>query len=237
MLAPLRAARRGRPHSRRAVGRAGRRRRAADGAGRLLARLVDRRPDRRHGGARGTGARAARRRAGIGAVPVDVRALGCDFYAASGQKWLCGPDSSGYLYVRGDRCTELDAPWPSYLTLADTATRSRSTSRTAARFDTGMSPSGSTAWATRRSTCSATRARGGARARNRAGRAAGRHAGRARPQVAPRGPSTLVSWRRTTRRGTSSGSRPTGSSSATCPGAGWCARRSERGRPRRSSSG
>ena len=28
---------------------------------------------------------------GLGAVPVDVRALGCDFYAASGQKWLCGP--------------------------------------------------------------------------------------------------------------------------------------------------
>ena len=29
---------------------------------------------------------------GLGAVPVDVRALGCDYYAASGQKWLCGSD-------------------------------------------------------------------------------------------------------------------------------------------------
>ena len=28
---------------------------------------------------------------GIGAVPVDVRALGCAFYAGSGQKWMCGP--------------------------------------------------------------------------------------------------------------------------------------------------
>ena len=37
---------------------------------------------------------------GLGAVPVDVRALGCDFYAASGQKWLCGPGGMGYLYAR-----------------------------------------------------------------------------------------------------------------------------------------
>ena len=37
---------------------------------------------------------------GAGAVPVDVRALGCDFYAASGQKWLCGPNGSGFLFVR-----------------------------------------------------------------------------------------------------------------------------------------
>ena len=40
---------------------------------------------------------------GLGAVPVDVRALGCDFYAASGQKWLCGPNGTGYLYVRAER--------------------------------------------------------------------------------------------------------------------------------------
>ncbi len=44
---------------------------------------------------------------GLGAVPVDVRALGCDYYAASGQKWLCGPVGSGYLYVRESRIEEL----------------------------------------------------------------------------------------------------------------------------------
>ncbi len=37
---------------------------------------------------------------GVGAVPVDVRALGCDAYAGAGQKWLCGPDGTGMLYVR-----------------------------------------------------------------------------------------------------------------------------------------
>jgi L-cysteine/cystine lyase len=36
---------------------------------------------------------------GVGAVAVDVRALGCDAYAGAGQKWLCGPDGTGMLYV------------------------------------------------------------------------------------------------------------------------------------------
>ncbi len=36
---------------------------------------------------------------GVGAVPVDVKALGCDAYAGAGQKWLCGPDGPGMLYV------------------------------------------------------------------------------------------------------------------------------------------
>jgi L-cysteine/cystine lyase len=36
---------------------------------------------------------------GVGAVHTDVRALGCDAYAGAGQKWLCGPDGTGMLYV------------------------------------------------------------------------------------------------------------------------------------------
>jgi selenocysteine lyase/cysteine desulfurase len=36
---------------------------------------------------------------GVGAVEVDVHALGCDAYAGAGQKWLCGPDGTGMLYV------------------------------------------------------------------------------------------------------------------------------------------
>ena len=54
---------------------------------------------------------------GLGAVPVDPRALGCDFYAASGQKWLCGPDGTGYLWVHPDRLELLSVPWPSYVSL------------------------------------------------------------------------------------------------------------------------
>lgn len=35
----------------------------------------------------------------FGMVPVDVRAIGCDAYAASGHKWLSGPKGTGYLYL------------------------------------------------------------------------------------------------------------------------------------------
>jgi selenocysteine lyase/cysteine desulfurase len=56
---------------------------------------------------------------GLGAVPVDVSALGCDFYAASGQKWLCGPNGIGYVYARADRIAGLRAPWPGYQVLED----------------------------------------------------------------------------------------------------------------------
>ena len=56
---------------------------------------------------------------GLGAVPVDVGALGCEFYAASGQKWLCGPNGLGYLYARAELAAGLPAPWPSYATVTD----------------------------------------------------------------------------------------------------------------------
>ncbi|MDX6699218.1 MAG: L-cysteine/cystine lyase [Solirubrobacteraceae bacterium] len=39
---------------------------------------------------------------GIGAVAMDVEALGCEVYAGSGQKWLCGPEGLGMLYVAPD---------------------------------------------------------------------------------------------------------------------------------------
>ena len=35
----------------------------------------------------------------VGMIPVDLHALGCDFYAFSGHKWLLGPKGTGILYV------------------------------------------------------------------------------------------------------------------------------------------
>jgi L-cysteine/cystine lyase len=55
----------------------------------------------------------------IGAIPVDVEELGCAFYAASGQKWLCGPEGSGCLYVSPEHLDDLLVPWPGYSSLAD----------------------------------------------------------------------------------------------------------------------
>ncbi|MGI8691866.1 MAG: aminotransferase class V-fold PLP-dependent enzyme [Geodermatophilaceae bacterium] len=53
---------------------------------------------------------------GAGAIPVDLTALGCDFYTVSGQKWLCGPSGTGALYVRPDRVDTLVPAWRSYVT-------------------------------------------------------------------------------------------------------------------------
>jgi L-cysteine/cystine lyase len=38
----------------------------------------------------------------VGSIPVDMHASGADFYAFSGQKWLCGPEGTGGVYVRAD---------------------------------------------------------------------------------------------------------------------------------------
>jgi selenocysteine lyase/cysteine desulfurase len=56
---------------------------------------------------------------GVGAVPVDVRALGCDAYAGAGQKWLCGPDGSGMLYVSAELRERLAVPRRGYGNLLD----------------------------------------------------------------------------------------------------------------------
>jgi cysteine desulfurase/selenocysteine lyase len=47
-----------------------------------------------------------------------VSELGCDYYAASGQKWLCGPEGSGCLFVRAEALDELLVPWPGYSSVA-----------------------------------------------------------------------------------------------------------------------
>lgn len=50
-----------------------------------------------------------------GQIPVDLHALGVDAYAMAGQKWLCGPEGTGALFVRRDRIGEIQ---PSYLRYA-----------------------------------------------------------------------------------------------------------------------
>ncbi|WCB93814.1 Cysteine desulfurase CsdA [Baekduia alba] len=56
---------------------------------------------------------------GVGAIPVDVAQLGVDFYAGSGQKWLCGPVGCGMLWLAPAWVTRLEAPAPSYGGLTD----------------------------------------------------------------------------------------------------------------------
>jgi selenocysteine lyase/cysteine desulfurase len=46
---------------------------------------------------------------GPGAMPVDVKALGCHAYASSGHKWLLGPKGTGFLYISPEMTGALDA--------------------------------------------------------------------------------------------------------------------------------
>jgi L-cysteine/cystine lyase len=136
---------------------------------------------------------------GLGAIPVDVGALGCEYYAASGQKWLCGPVGSGYLYVREDALDGLSAAWPGYGTIADTVRPLDSAPVAgAARFDSGFAPSHRSAWA-----LAALDVLEGAGLTELQGRAVAladslaRSLAEAGLAVAERAGSTLVSWKAT----------------------------------------
>ncbi|MBX6395844.1 MAG: aminotransferase class V-fold PLP-dependent enzyme, partial [Alicyclobacillaceae bacterium] len=61
---------------------------------------------------------------GVGALPLRLGETKVDFYAMPGQKWLCGPEGCGALYVAADRLEEVQptlvgwaglrqmGPWP-----------------------------------------------------------------------------------------------------------------------------
>ncbi len=46
-----------------------------------------------------------------GQFPLDLHALGCDFYAMVGYKWLLGPYPSAALYIRRDRLDHIEVTW------------------------------------------------------------------------------------------------------------------------------
>jgi isopenicillin-N epimerase len=46
-----------------------------------------------------------------GMIELDFHDIGCDFYAASGHKWQCGPGATGILYIR-NHGNDLPKIWP-----------------------------------------------------------------------------------------------------------------------------
>ncbi len=177
---------------------------------------------------------------GLGAVAVDVVELGCDFYAASGQKWLCGPNGLGYLYVRPELGATLNPPWPGYHVLEDpsqplqVAVPSRTRAGSApASVRLISSPSPSAPW-----TCS----RRPASARSRAGpiRLAGILAERLAEQgreVSPRDETTLVTFTEQDAEGFVERALAAGVVVRSFPTPRSCGRRSEAGRTRTTWSG
>jgi selenocysteine lyase/cysteine desulfurase len=133
---------------------------------------------------------------GVGAVPLDVHALGADAYAGSGQKWLCGPDGLGMLYVSPRLHERLRVTRRGYSNLEDPdaglAARLHPDAR---RFDCfALSAEAlACALASLRVLADAGWSEVHTRARLLAERLAARLSDRGR-DIAPRGPTTLVSF-------------------------------------------
>jgi selenocysteine lyase/cysteine desulfurase len=133
---------------------------------------------------------------GAGAVPVDVRALGCAAYAAAGQKWLCGSDGTGMLYLEPEFARRLRVVSPSYVSFENAHAGFDADLRAdARRFDTASLSREAAAFS-----LAATRVLTGAgldavhaRAETLAAQLADELAARGLG-VAPRASTTLVTW-------------------------------------------
>jgi L-cysteine/cystine lyase len=133
---------------------------------------------------------------GAGAVPVDLRALGCAAYAAAGQKWLCGTDGTGFLWIDPAFAERVQAVSPAYVAFADPARGLDSPLKAdAARYDTpslsreGVALSLAALELLEAAGWEAIHARAASQAAQLAAALAERG-----HEVAPRGPTTLVSW-------------------------------------------
>jgi L-cysteine/cystine lyase len=133
---------------------------------------------------------------GAGAMAVDVGALRCAFYAASGQKWLCGPIGTGLLYVAPAWRERLPPVAPSHVNLHDPDAGLDAAAFAGARaHDASALPAEASAFAL--AADEVLGAFGWAGAHARARELAERLAGALRERgstVAPRGATTLVAW-------------------------------------------
>lgn len=72
-----------------------------------------------------------------GAIPLDVHALGIDFYAIPGQKWLCGPDGTGALYACQDALNHITSTYVGYSSVDDPHAEEWKLVENARRFEAG----------------------------------------------------------------------------------------------------
>jgi selenocysteine lyase/cysteine desulfurase len=77
---------------------------------------------------------------GMGAFPIDVRAMNIQALAADGHKWLLGPEGCGVLYVQQgwqDRIEPIEFGWTTVAGFADYSSRDMTVRRDAGRYECG----------------------------------------------------------------------------------------------------
>jgi selenocysteine lyase/cysteine desulfurase len=134
---------------------------------------------------------------GAGAVAIDVGRLGCAFYTGSGQKWMCGPVGTGMLWISPTWRGRLVASSPVYMNLEEPALGMATRVWGDARAHDTMAISleaAASALAAHDTLAAFGWENVHARAAELAAQAATALAEAGR-EIAPRGPSTLVSWR------------------------------------------
>ncbi|MBO0779288.1 MAG: aminotransferase class V-fold PLP-dependent enzyme [Ktedonobacteraceae bacterium] len=72
-----------------------------------------------------------------GAIPIDVKQLGVDFYAIPMQKWLCGPDGTGALYVRQESLRYVTSTYVGYWSIKHEEDVEWALHENAQRFEVG----------------------------------------------------------------------------------------------------
>ena len=134
---------------------------------------------------------------GAGAIPVDVKGLNCVAYAAAGQKWLCGADGTGFLWIDPGFAERVSLVSAGYMNFADASQGLDGEFKdTAARFDTPSLARGMVA--TSLAALTLLESAGWDTVHARAAALARRFADALRKrgcELAPRGNTTLVSWR------------------------------------------
>jgi L-cysteine/cystine lyase len=133
---------------------------------------------------------------GLGAIDLDMATLGCDAYAGAGQKWLCGPDGTGALYVAPALRERLTVSRRGYANLAEPGAGMDSPLHADARRYDAMALSAE-ALACARAALDVLEQAGWTAVYERAGALASRLADLLREagrEVAPRGQTTLVSF-------------------------------------------
>jgi L-cysteine/cystine lyase len=77
----------------------------------------------------------------FGQIPLDLHDLGVDYYACSGQKWMCGPEGTGLFYVRADSLDRIEqtfvGPFGMRWGTLDYVGATYESAQGAARFDVG----------------------------------------------------------------------------------------------------